>query len=67
MQKFCFSSLYTIVPQYPAITVCMYDINADAWGYGMDLDSKTEDEEFTNELKNIISRHIYFKRFAKNG
>ena len=57
-----------ILPQYPEITVCMYDIFADAWAdYGVNLDSKTEDSEFTNELKDIISRYIYFWRLATNG
>ena len=56
-----------ILPQYPAISVCMYDIYDDAWAYGVDLHSITEDEKFTNEVKNIISRYIYFKRLKANG
>ena len=46
--------------QYPAITVCLYD-PLEEW---IDLD---EDDEFDNELKEIIYQNLYFSRLAANG
>ena len=50
------------LPQYPAITACMYD--PEEW---IDFDNRTKDVEFDNEMKNIIYQNLYFSKLAANG
>ena len=60
---------YIIFPQYPSITVCMYD----AYWKSKDrilYTKETEGEKFSNEKNNIILRslrYVYFSRLASDG
>ena len=75
---FASMKLYTtILPQYPAVTVCMYDKYRCL--YECPFPTKNQRQfatkfltKFPNELKNILSRsvdsrYVYHSRLAANG
>ena len=57
------------LPQYPAITVCLYNdfiTGGVWWNYEDDYGDKKE-ELFNSELNNTLSGHIYFNKLAPIG